>query len=319
MLGIDYSILHFLEPTLTNRFMAEGEGSDDYTKVTITTIVFVSIIIMVYFFLTDIGQRVSEKSGSFTNSSELALLYRMVCTGFCVYAIIYMFRSGPANMHVVLLEGNEDILLHPVGIHKFVTFSSWTLLACTGYFLLSSINQIQLIFASTTTTWLGSLQTILFCMGISMAFLTATVVRYIILPSMVENNNSHSHMFLYHEQIMHNFAGVFLAFDLLLVRPDLAAEFAIFGLLIGIVYISFAYALAYFGPGYFVYSFLHPQPKIAPIFATGLALCIALFYLGLWLITQLGESLLWLQLVIIVVWLSLIIQFRSSESNSAVN
>ena len=134
MLGIDYSILHFLEPTLTNRFMAEGEGSDDYTKVTITTIVFVSIIIMVYFFLTDIGQRVSEKSGSFTNSSELALLYRMVCAGFCVYAIIYMFRSGPANMHVVLLEGNEDILLHPVGIHKFVTFSSWTLLACADIF-----------------------------------------------------------------------------------------------------------------------------------------------------------------------------------------
>ena len=220
MLGIDYSILHFLEPTSTNRFMAEGEGSDDYTKVTIATIVFVSIIIMVYFFLTDIGQRVSEKSGSFTNSSELALLYRMVCTGFCVYAIIYMFRSGPANMHVVLLECNEDILLHPVGINKFVTFSSWTLLACTGYFLLSSINQIQLIFASTTTTWLGSLQTILFCMGISMAFLTATVVRYIILPSMVENNNSHSHMFLYHEQIMHNFAGVFRGFELLLVRPD---------------------------------------------------------------------------------------------------
>ena len=47
--------------------MTEGEGFDDYTKVTITTIVFVSIIIMVYFFLTDIGQRVSEKSGSFTN------------------------------------------------------------------------------------------------------------------------------------------------------------------------------------------------------------------------------------------------------------
>ena len=93
MLGIDYSILHFLEPTSTNRFMAEGEGSDDYTKVTITTIVFVSIIIMVYFFLTDIGQRVSEKSGSFTNSSELALLYRMV------YARILCLCD---NLHVPL-------------------------------------------------------------------------------------------------------------------------------------------------------------------------------------------------------------------------
>ena len=81
MLSIDYSILHFLEPTLTNRFMAESEGSDDYTKVTITTIVFVSIIIMIYFFLTDIGQKF-RKNLRLTNSSELALLYRMVLPDF---------------------------------------------------------------------------------------------------------------------------------------------------------------------------------------------------------------------------------------------
>ena len=300
--------------------MAEAQSmDDDYTAVTVATIVCVSIIIIAYFLLSNIGQVVSEKSGSFSNSSELALLYRIICCGFCTYAIIYMFRCGPANMHVVLLKGNEELLIHPVGVQKFVTFSSWTLLTCTAYFLSAIIYQIQLIFEFSTITWLPSLQTILFCMSISMAFLTATVVRYIILPDMVKNKNPHSHMFLYHEQIMHNFAAIFLGFDLLLNRPELSAEFAIFGLLIGIVYITFAYLLAYFGPGYFVYSFLHPQPKIAPLFATGLALCIALFYLGLWLITQLGDSLLWLQLVIITAWLLLIVQFRINENGIETN
>ena len=296
--------------------MGEVNGiEDDYTKVTIATIISVSILIVIYLLLSDVWEKVAENSESFSNSSITALLYRMICCGFCVYAIIYMFRSGPANMHVVRLEGNEDVLLHPIGIQKFVTFSSWTLLTCTGFFLLSSINQLRFMFDVSAISWLMSLQTVLFCMGISMAFLTATVVRYVILPDMISNNNSHSHMFLYHEQIMHNFAGIFLGLDLILVKPKLVPEFAIFGLLIGIAYISFAYVLAYFGPGFFVYSFLHPQPKIAPWFATGLAVCIALFYLGLWLITQLGDSLWWLQLVILVTWLSLIVQFRIEENS----
>lgn len=295
--------------------MSETNGiEDDYTKVTIATIVSVSFLIIIYLLLSDVWPKVADNSESFSNSSILALLYRMICCGFCVYAIIYMFQSGPANMHVVRLEGNEEVLLHPIGIQKFVTFSSWTLLTCTGYFILSSVNQLRFIFDAASITWLVSLQTILFCMGISMAFLTATVVRYVILPNMIANNNSHSHMFLYHEQIMHNFAAIFLGVDLLLVKPELVAEFAIFGLLIGIAYISFAYWLAYFGPGFFVYSFLHPQPKIAPLFATGLAVCIALFYLGLWLIMQLGDSLWWLQLAILVTWLSLIVQFRMAEN-----
>ena len=80
-----------------------------------------------------------------------------------------------------------------------------------------------------------------------MAFLTATVVRYIILPNMVQNNNPHTHMFLYHEQIMHNFAAVFLTLEMLIIQPDLHPQFAILGLLIGIVYVTFAYAIAYFG------------------------------------------------------------------------
>ena len=313
-------ILHFLEPTQTIRTMAEAGGTeDDYTKVTIATIISVSALIIIYLLLSDVWQKVADNSASFSNSSMLTLLYRMICGGFCTYAIIYMFRCGPANMHVVSLAGNDDVLLHPIGIQKFVTFSSWTLLSCTGFFLSSCINQLRLIFDAAPITWLVSIQTVLFCMAISMAFLTATVVRYVILPNMIANNNSHGHMFLYHEQIMHNFAAIFLGIDLLLVKPELVAEFAIFGHLIGIVYLSFAYGLAYFGPGFFVYSFLHPQPKIAPLFATGLAVCIALFYLGLWLITQLGDSLWWLQLVILVAWLSLIVQFTIKENNPADN
>ena len=80
-----------------------------------------------------------------------------------------------------------------------------------------------------------------------MAFMTATIVRHIILPDEVRIGRNHDHMFLFHEQIMHNFAAIFLAVELLLVNPDLKPQFAIIGLLMGIAYVTFAYLFAYFG------------------------------------------------------------------------
>lgn len=297
--------------------MGDVESEDeDYTRVTISTIIGVSILILLYLLFSDLTQNVAERADSFSSSSWLIFLYRFVCFIVCGYAIVYMFRCGPGNMHVVNLKDNSDVLLHPLGKEKFVTFSSWTLLACTGYFLLSLVSQIQSSLNFNQTSWLPSLQTALFCIGISMAFQTATVVRYIILPNMVKNNNSHNHMFLYHEQIMHNFTAIFLMFEMLMVQPNLSPQFALFGLLIGIAYVAFAYAVAYFGGGYFVYSFLHPKPKIAPVFAIGLASSIAVFYLGIWVLSSINDSFIWLSVIISTLWLALIVQFRPSPNLS---
>ena len=287
-----------------------GGNHEDYTNITIITIISVSIMIIIYLILSGVGANISENSKTFDSKSWLVFLFRIVCFAFCAYAIIFMFRCGPANMHVVSLKDNKEILLHPIGFQKFVTFSSWTLLATTGYFLLSLINQSQPSLGFERLSWLLSLQTILFCIGVSMAFLTATVVRYIILPNMVQNNNPHTHMFLYHEQIMHNFAAVFLTLEMLIIQPDLHPQFAILGLLIGIVYVTFAYAIAYFGGGYFVYSFLHPAPKIAPLFAVGLAAGIAIFYLGIWSLSLLQDSYGWLSIILSTLWISMIVQFK---------
>ncbi|MEC8540305.1 MAG: hypothetical protein VXY53_00500 [Candidatus Thermoplasmatota archaeon] len=287
-----------------------GGENGDYTNVTIGTIIGVSIFILIYLLFSGVGPNISDNSKTFESKSSLVFFFRIICFAFCAYAIIFMFRCGPANMHVVSLRDNKELLLHPEGIKKFVTFSSWTLLATTGYFFLSLINQSQPSLGFEKLSWLLSLQTILFCIGVSMAFLTATVVRYIILPNMVQNNNPHTHMFLYHEQIMHNFAAVFLTLEMLIIQPNLHPQFAILGLVIGIVYLAFAYAIAYFGGGYFVYSFLHPAPKIAPLFAVGLAAGIAIFYLGIWLLSLLQDSYGWLSIILSTLWIALIVQFK---------
>lgn len=288
--------------------------SEDYTNVTITTIVTISLLIIAYFIVSDIAEIVSKVSASFSSSSSLVLAYRILCFGASGYAIVYMFTCGPGNMRVVSLAENQDIVMSPVGKEKFVTFSSWTLMMCVVYFLLATLDQIINIFGSDIPI-ISSLQTITFATGISMAFLTATVVRYIILPDEVRIEREHGHMFLYHEQIMHNFAAIFLAFEMLIVTPNLNPQLAVFGLLIGILYITFAYLFAYFGDGYFVYGFLHPRPKIAPVFITGLACSIAIFYFGLWYVNQVAEYNFWLSWLMVITWLLLIVQFRPNMDN----
>ena len=288
--------------------------NDGYTNVTITTIVTISLVIIAYFIVSDIDQIVSEVSTSFSSSSALLLAYRILCFGASGYAIVYMFTCGPGNMRVVSLAESQDIVMTPVGKEKFVTFSSWTLVMCVVYFLLAILDQIINIWGSDIAI-ISSLQTITFVTGISMAFLTATVVRHIILPNEVRIEREHGHMFLYHEQIMHNFAAIFLAFEMLIVTPDLNPQLAVFGLLIGILYITFAYLFAYFGDGYFVYGFLHPRPKIAPVFITGLACSIAIFYFGLWYVNLVAGYNYWLSWLMIITWLLLIVQFRPNMDN----
>jgi hypothetical protein len=260
--------------------------------------------------IIDLFGSVNDSASSFQSSSYLVFVWRILCLSVGLYAIFFMFKVGPGNMMVVRLETNQEELLHPVGIEKFVTFSSWTLLVNVLYFAVASLLQLVNNGESSDIGLLGKLQVILFVAGISMAFLTATVVRHIILPNEVRNTREHSHMFLFHEQIMHNFAAIFLAVEMILVSPNLASEFALFGLFFGIIYLSFAYVNAYYGGGFFVYSFLHPKPKIAPIFAVGLASSLAVFYLGLWLVSEVRQTNIWLSGITMIVWTVLIVQFK---------
>ena len=273
-------------------------------------IIAVSITIIIVGLIIDLFGSVDDSASSFQSSSYLILAWRLLCLSVGLYAIFFMFKVGAGNMMVVRLEDNQEVLLHPVGFEKFVTFSSWTLLANVLYFAVASLLQLMNNGETSDIGLLGTLQVILFVAGISMAFLTATVVRHIILPNEVRIAREHSHLFLFHEQIMHNFAAIFLAVEMILVSPNLAAEFALFGLFFGIIYLSFAYVNAYYGGGFFVYSFLHPKPKIAPIFAVGLASSLAVFYLGLWLVSEVRQTNIWLSGITMIVWVLLVIQFK---------
>jgi hypothetical protein len=244
----------------------------------------------------------------------MVLFWRISCLLVAVSAAVYMVKIGAGNMRVITIKECEEITTYPVGLSKFVTFSSWTLLSNIAYFAIAVSTQSLEFLDIRVPDLLLRFQVFIFCIGIAMAFMTATIVRHIILPDEVRIGRNHDHMFLFHEQIMHNFAAVFLAVELLIVNPALEPQFAIIGLLMGIAYVTFAYLFAYFGGGYIVYSFLHPKPKVAPVLVFVLAGMIALFYTGLWFISTLDRV---FAIPILIVWISLIVQFRPTHSEPA--
>ena len=292
-----------------------GEEIDhDYTFFTFFLIILVAILTIFYSLTIDLFSLIDSASDSFQSSSLLILLWRISCLSVGISAVVYMIKCGPGNMRVISIRTGDEIIEYPTGLTKFVTFSSWTLLANVSYFLLAVVNQILLGLGYDAPGVIAQVQVVIFCVGIAMAFLTATIVRHIILPDEIKIGRNHDHMFLFHEQIMHNFSAVFLALELVLLQPILEPQFAIIGLIMGLIYVTFAYLFAYFGGGYIVYSFLHPKPKIAPILVFVLAGLISLSYTGLWYVSTLNRM---ITIPILAVWVSMIVQFRPAHSERA--
>ena len=294
--------------------MTDQKDEHDYTRYTIFFIFSLTLFSLFYSSKIDLIALVSSSVSSFQSSSVMILFWRVSCLMIGLSAVVYMFKCGPGDMRVITIKECQEITTYPVGLSKFVTFSSWTLLSNIAYFAISVSAQSLDFLNIKAPDFLLGLQVFLFCIGIAMAFMTATIVRHIILPDEVKIGRNHDHMFLFHEQIMHNFAAIFLAVELLMVSPELKPQFAIIGLLMGIAYVTFAYLFAYFGGGYIIYSFLHPKPKIAPLLVFVLAGMIALFYTGLWFVSTLDRV---FAIPILIVWVSLIVQFRPSHREAA--
>ena len=98
----------------------------DYTRVTIFTIIVVAILILFYAFSIDLISLLNNSVNSFESSSSLVLIWRILCLLVGIFAIIYMLKCGPGEMRVISMKECEEVIRYPEGLSKFVTFSSWS-------------------------------------------------------------------------------------------------------------------------------------------------------------------------------------------------
>ena len=243
-------------------------------------------------------------------SNVLMAMWHIACLLLGLRAIAFMFLMKTGHMIVRSHDKKEDVLIHPLGIKKFVTFSSWTLILNVAYFFFATIASFFVLAGIDLPSTLAQVLGCVFVTALGASFLTSTVVRYVILPGNHSDEEHHKRQFWFHNQMMHNFCTVFLVIEILLTTPQLEFVYMLFGILIGLGYALFAFPFAAFGGGYYVYSFIDPRLEKAPLFITMLALAIAISYIGVWLVSELVSFNIIIGGLLLVAWCSAIVQFR---------
>ena len=268
-----------------------------------------SIILL---FSLDVLSLLTTTGYSLTEGASIVLMtaWHIACLLLGLRAMVFMFGMKTGHMIVRSHQEKKDVLIHPLGIKKFVTFSSWTLILNVLFFFFATIASFILLAGTNIPSWLAQLLGGVFVTALGASFLTSTVVRYVILPRNHVDEEHHKRQFWFHNQMMHNFCTVFLVVEILLTAPQLEFVYMLFGILIGLAYALFAFPFAVFGGGYYVYSFIDPRLQKAPLFISMLALAISFSYVGVWFVSELVSFNIFIGGFILVVWCSQIVQFK---------
>ena len=272
----------------------------------------ITLVSLILLFSWDVPSLLVGTGNSLTQgpSDVLMAIWHIACLLLGLRAIAFMYLMKSGHMIVRSHETKKDVLIHPLGIKKFVTFSSWTLILNVMYFFLATLSSFVLLAGMDLPSGLAQLLGGVFVTALGASFLTSTVVRYVILPRNHMDEEHHKRQFWFHNQMMHNFCTVFLVIEILLTSPQLEFVYMLFGILIGLAYALFAFPFAAFGGGYYVYSFIDPRLQKAPLFITMLALAISLSYVGVWFVSELVSFNIFIGGSLLIVWCSQIVQFK---------
>ena len=285
--------------------------NDDVAR-SISVLSLITLVSLILLFRWDVPSLLIGTGNSLTQgpSDVVMAIWHIACLLLGLRAIAFMYTMKTGHMIVRSHEKKQDVLIHPLGIEKFVTFSSWTLILNVVYFSFATVSSFVLLAGIDLPSGLAQLLGSVFVIALGASFLTSTVVRYVILPGDYSDEEHHKRQFWFHNQMMHNFCTIFLVIEILLTSPQLEFVYMLFGILIGLAYALFAFPFAAFGGGYYCYSFIDPRLQKAPLFITMLALAISLSYVGVWFVSELVSFNIFIGGSLLVAWCSQIVQFK---------
>ena len=253
---------------------------DDMTRVSRFLIGLIFSLSILTFYLLDIGSIPIDASivhGTTSFDQGLRAVYRLACGYLALHTIVFwMVRNPTPGSMTPLFRDLNEVRPHATsGIERLVPFSSWTLIAFCFSMLINGFLSVYSLIVGAPAEWMIFLGSAMYGVAFSSAALTAVIVRHVILPDMQKQNMDMSHMFLKHEQMMHNFALIFLCLEMIFGWAYLPVEMIVLGFLYGSVYLVFAEYWATRGGGYYVYEFIDTRPKNAPILLLGLVVVCA--------------------------------------------
>tara|TARA_B100001113_G_C21093512_1_gene615482 strand:+ start:277 stop:1203 length:927 start_codon:yes stop_codon:yes gene_type:complete len=290
-------------------------GEKDNSKVVYLLILVLSIFSLWFLLETDILDYLVK--GGVSNSSELLpqviiALFRTACAYITFHAIFVwmILDKNGAIMYAFFKKEKQVLYRHIWRFERLVTFSSWNLTILCLTFTLMSLTTWGEIFQIVIPESLKIITSILFSTSLGMITFTSTIVTYILVPEAIKSGREYDYLFEKHQQMMHNWPVLLLFLDLVLTKPILVWQFAIFGIIISIIYAIFAYIFAIYGGGYYVYQFIDPRLKYSPIIMSLLGGAIASFYLFTWVGLKILEWNYFIGILIFTIWGYSIVLFK---------
>ena len=290
------------------------QSTDDSTVLSyVITISILVISLVIYALFSDSGGdfQSNQVNGSGGIFSLILAIFRLGCVYLVFHTVTFWMVKNPVPGIMTPLF-REDSTSHPYrseGFERLVPFSSWTMLIFGFAMLWNGITATLALFSLQAPQFVSHIGTAIFATAFSSAVLTATIIRYVILPAQMKRGEDIYHMFLPHEQVMHNWALILLSCELVLGTMSVRLPMIALGLTYGAIYLVFAELWARFGGGYYVYQFIDPRPREGPILLVGLMIvCLLSFFIGLF-ITYVKESSTALALGLVIILVSLSTRF----------
>ena len=279
----------------------------------ILTISILVISIVIYFVFSKSGPEFDSgqlhgNGGLFT---LILTLFRLACAYLVIHTTVFWMVKNPVPgiMTPLFREDSNSRPHRSVGFERLVPFSSWTMLIFGIAMLWNGVSSAWVLFFPPPPEFVLHIGTATFATAFSSAVLTATIIRYVILPAQMKKGEDIYHMFLPHEQVMHNWALILLSIELVLGTISMRPPMIALGLTYGALYLIFAEFWAHFGGGYYVYQFIDPRPKEGPLLLVGLMfVCSISFFVGLF-ISYVRETSMALGLGLVIILISLSTRF----------
>ena len=134
-------------------------GDTDSVRWSMATLAIIGASSFLLLLIWDVPSLLEETGNSLTRgpADVLMAMWHIACLLLGLRAIAFMGTMKSGHMIVRSHEKKEDVLIHPLGIKKFVTFSSWTLILNVMYFFFATIGSFFLLSGTNLPqTWLNS-------------------------------------------------------------------------------------------------------------------------------------------------------------------
>jgi hypothetical protein len=246
-------------------------GKKDMHKETALITIFMLSITIFFIFYSNVLQDVPALGSVVSSnylSDEMLALFRTLCAILSLVTLLWVVLDPKGSPDYPLYyEERINRKRHSSGITRLAAFTMWHFGLFGMSFAISAIASWIHISGNEVPTWMLISSPALFATSYSCAILVTFVVSFHIIDNELARGNNIDHLFYWYEIVMHNLNVIILGAALIINNMEIDWRYFSLPIIFGITYVFWA-RLYVILAGVYIYNFLDPRLKGAPLIHT---------------------------------------------------